>query len=325
MTPPLYAGVDGGGRKTLAVVGDERGNVLGEGWAGPSNHAVVGLEAAIREVRSAVKAALAAIGGTGDAEDGREPTERRLRAAALCLSGADRPADQALLESAFARERLAARIGVWNDGFAVLRAGTADDRAIAVVAGTGINAVGRNGGRRAQLPALGALTGDWGGTTDLVRETLALAMRAHDGRGRATSLTAPLLAALRFGSMDELLEAVHARRVDAGRLGALVPLLFDAANEGDAAARAVVERLATELAVCAAAIGRRLDLGDASVPVVFGGGTVRAGGAFLAAAIRAAIARVLPAANVVLVDREPAYGAYLLALELAARAGPNDR
>ena len=76
-----------------------------------------------------------------------------------------------------------------NDTFALLRAGTDSPDAIAVVCGAGINCVGRAAdGRIARFPALGMLSGDWGGGQHLAALALWHAARAEDGRGPATAL-----------------------------------------------------------------------------------------------------------------------------------------
>lgn len=310
--PPLFLGVDGGGHKTLAIVGDAQGNLLGVCRTGPSNHRQVGLEAAVREIRTAALGALREAGARVGADVGA-----RVEAAVFCLAGADLPEDVILLTGPLAAAGFRGRIGVWNDAYAVLRAGTATDRGVAVVAGSGINAVGRAGERRAQLPALGPLTGDWGSVADLAREALALAMRAWDGRGEPTTLTAAALDAFGAPTAATLVERIARGEFQLDDARRLVPHLLRAAADGDRPARRVVERLAEELAACATAIAARLELGDSAIPVVFGGGTVRAGGLVLETALRRATAARLPRASVVIVRHEPAWGAYLLALDIA--------
>lgn len=309
---PWFLGVDGGGHKTLAIVGDAQGNLLGVCRTGPSNHRQVGLEAAVREIRTAALGALRDAGGRVETDVGG-----RVEAAAFCLAGTDLPEDETLLGEALAAVGSGGRIGVWNDGYAVLRAGTAADRGVAVVAGSGINAVGRVGERRAQLPALGPLTGDWGSVADLAREALALTMRAWDGRGEPTALTAAALDVFGAPTAAALVERIARGEFQLDDARRLVPHLLRAAADGDRPARRVVERLAEELAACATAIGARLELGDSAIPVVFGGGTVRAGGFVLERALRRSTAARLPRASVVIVRHEPAWGAYLLALDLA--------
>jgi len=56
-TPSYVLGVDGGGTKTRAVVADARGEVLGEGRAGPSNPLRVGVSEATAAVREAAERA----------------------------------------------------------------------------------------------------------------------------------------------------------------------------------------------------------------------------------------------------------------------------
>src|SRR2546423_13943834 len=61
--PEYLLGVDGGGTKTHAVIADEHGRVLGEGFAGPSNPLRVGVNSAAAAVREAVDQACDAAGG----------------------------------------------------------------------------------------------------------------------------------------------------------------------------------------------------------------------------------------------------------------------
>ena len=50
-------GVDGGGTKTLALLGDLDGNVLARGVSGPSNYNAVGFDAACSALESAISVA----------------------------------------------------------------------------------------------------------------------------------------------------------------------------------------------------------------------------------------------------------------------------
>src|SRR4029077_4052843 len=96
---------------------------------------------------------------------GLDPTRRPLAAVgAMCLSGADSPADIRRLSAAIAALGLiAAPLDVRNDTEAPLRAGT-DGWGGAVVCGAGINAIARApDGRVARFAGLGAISGDSGG------------------------------------------------------------------------------------------------------------------------------------------------------------------
>ncbi len=165
-----------------------------------------------------------------------------------------------------------------------------------------------------RFPALGAITGDWGGGYDVGFAALAAAVRAQDGRGRPTLLEASVPAY--FGLPDPLAVSValHVGKLPEDRLVELPPLLFDAARQGDEVAGEVVLRLAAEVVAVAVAAVRRLALLDDDLDVVLGGGLLRAGLAPLDDAVRAGILRAAPAARLLVVDQEPIVGAGLLAL-----------
>jgi hypothetical protein len=112
-------------------------------------------------------------GGTGAAD-----------VAQLNMAGVDFPTEEEELRDAIEARGWAERTEVGNDTFAVLRAGTERGWGVAVVCGTGINCVGVSAdGRHVRFPALGQITGDWGGGTDVGYAALYAAARSEDGRG----------------------------------------------------------------------------------------------------------------------------------------------
>ncbi len=132
--------------------------------------------------------------------------------AQVMLAGADLPDEEAALRAAVEARGWAARTAVGNDTFAILRAGSDRGWGVAVVCGAGINCVGvAPDGRTARFPALGPITGDWGGGLDVGMAALAAAARGEDGRGPRTSLERTVPAA--FGLAD----SAGARRGDPHR------------------------------------------------------------------------------------------------------------
>ena len=73
----------------------------------------------------------------------------------------------------------------------------------------------------------------------------------------------------------DVTRAMYDGRMSQRRLEELAPLVFAAAADGDAVARAIVDRLADELAVMAVAIARRLRVARREVDVVLTGGVFR--------------------------------------------------
>ena len=113
--------------------------------------------------------------------------------------------------------RSTTRVG--NDTFAVLRAGTERGWGVAVTCGAGINCVGvAPDGRHVRFPALGPITGDWGGGYDVGEAGLSAAARSEDGRGPATQLERLVPGALRPRLAARARAQIHVRR-DRGRAG----------------------------------------------------------------------------------------------------------
>jgi N-acetylglucosamine kinase-like BadF-type ATPase len=231
------------------------------------------------------------------------------------LCGVDVPADIDELTEAVSRTGWVRRATVDNDTFALLRAGSDAPDAVAVVCGAGINCAGRAAdGRIARYPSLGWETGDWGGSEMLGRDVLFHAARAEDGRGEQSVL--PEIVSAHFGiPVADVGEAVHYKRLRQGRLGELAPAIVAAAEEGDAVARALVDRLAEEVALMAT---RALaDLGLDAADVVLGGGMLRSGRGLLFEEVVERLRQRAPGTRPVAATDPPVVGATLVALEAA--------
>jgi N-acetylglucosamine kinase-like BadF-type ATPase len=310
MSPVL--GVDAGASKTFALVAGEGSEILGFGQGGPGNHQVVGLESALVEIGRACEAALAQAGVSPPVDLGF-----------FGLAGADLPVDFALLTPAIEAMGLACRVRIKNDTLVALRAGLKRSWGVAVICGTGFNAGGIGpDGQEVQLPGLGALSGDWGGGSDIVQEVIRLVARSWDGRGEPTVLAEMVLAALEVPSVEDLISQLYEHQFDPNqdlldqhRLLSLVPLVFEAAYAGDGVAQALLVRLGTEVGVTANAIIRRLGLETSDVEVVLGGGVFKGKGPLLLDTVTQVVHQLAPRATILLPEFEPVAGAVFLALE----------
>ncbi|MER6215572.1 N-acetylglucosamine kinase [Streptomyces sp. NPDC001272] len=318
--PPSAAvlALDAGNSKTDAALVGGDGTVLGTGRAGGFQPPRTGVGAAVDVLGEAVAAAAAAAGLAGP------PFAVRVSA---CLANADLPAEERELAGAVAARGWGTATEVRNDTFALLRAGVDRPRGVAVVCGAGINCVGMlPDGRTARFPALGRISGDWGGGGGLAEEALWWAARAEDGRGGPTGLAKALPGHFGLGSMAGLIEGLHLGGIPRSRLHELVPVLFEVAAAGDAVASALVERQAEEVVALAAVALERLGLLAEEVPVVLGGGVLTAGHRQLDARIGELLAARAPRARLSVVTAPPVLGAALLGLDaLGAPAGAYGR
>ena len=204
---------------------------------------------------------------------------------------------------------------VRNDTFAVLRAGTERGWGVAVTCGAGINCVGvAPDGRTARFPALGELTGDWGGGRDVGFAALAAAARSEDGRGPKTSLERLVPAHFGVGTPLELAESIHRRRISTGRVVELAPIVL-AEADSDPVAGEIVDRLGAEVVALARAAIERLEMTEQRVEVLLGGGVLQAGDGRLLVAIEDGLRAVGPAIAARRTSSPPIVGAALSAIE----------
>ena len=300
-------GVDGGNSKTLAVVADESGLIRGVGRSGNSNYQGLGLEAAMYQVRAAVEEALQSAG-----------LQRTSVAAVFyALAGADLPEDFDRLLPALKQLDVAPRAELDNDSIAALWSGTDSPDAVVVVWGAGTNGAGRNrAGMTIRLPALGSISGDWGGGGDFGREAIWRVVRAHDGRGRPTLLQELVLDALGVDGVDEMIRRLYFKQISGAQLIGLAPLVFRAADAGDRVAAEIVIRGGEEVVTTARALLGRLGILETAATVVLAGGMFRAGSALFMRTIERAIEQVAPFACILQPDVEPVVGAAFGALNL---------
>jgi N-acetylglucosamine kinase-like BadF-type ATPase len=297
----LILAVDGGNSKTDVALVDTSGAVLATGRGPGFAPQVVGVARAM----ASVDAAIAAAGGVGPGVDH----------VSACLAGADLPVEEETLAAAFAARGFP-DVVVRNDTFALLRAGCDGPPAAAVVCGAGINAVAvATDGRVARFPALGRISGDFGGGIDLGTETLWAAVRAEDGRGPATSLERLVRQHFGVAAVSEVTLGLHFGDMTFEKMGELVPGLLDAAAEGDRVAGAIVARMADEVVVLAEVALRRLDLLGERSQVVLGGGVLTARHPLLTRLVTDGLAQRVPHGTPSIVDAPPILGAALLGLE----------
>jgi N-acetylglucosamine kinase-like BadF-type ATPase len=311
--------IDAGNSKTDVALVAADGSVLATARGGPFRPDRVGAEAAVAGLVSLVEQTRAAAG-----PDGTHPLALRV---AACLANADLPVEHEALESAIASYGWAASIEVFNDTFALLRAGLDEPRGVAVVCGAGINCAGLlPDGRTARFAAVGHISGDWGGGGNLWQEAMWWAARAVDGRGPATALSDALPRHAGRRDMDALITAVRLGMLSESECMELTPVLFEVAASGDEVATALVLRQADEVVLLAVAALRTLEVLDESIPVVLGGGVLTAGHRQLMDEITRLLSERAPLASPVVVRTPPVVGAALLGLDgLGAPSAAQER
>lgn len=302
-----YLGIDAGGTKTLALIADAEGRVLGAGRAGTGNWEGVGLDGAYAAYAQAVAEALAAAG----------LRREQIAAAGYALAGMDWPSDEGRLTPLIERLGLPGPHALVNDAFAALRAGAPDNVGVAVIAGTGSTIAGRNrAGGTFRTFGLGALWGESNGASGLVLGAFRALGRSHFGSGPPTALEPRILAACGAPSVPALAERLSRGEAEWPR-GTLAPLVLAVSDEGDAAAQAVVREAGAELGLNAAAVAQRLGLAGEPFALVLAGGVLATGNALLVESLLAVVREAAPGVRPLVLNAPPAVGSVLLAMDAA--------
>ena len=316
----ILLGIDAGGTKTE-----------GHGWCletglhhrvvgPPSNYQGVGMEAASAVWRDIISDCLVEL-------DADSPDD--IAAAGLGIAGLDRPKDEALIDSVFSSLLPAASYELVNDAYLALRGGTPDGIGVAVVSGTGCNAMGTNaGGDRFRVGGIGPEFGDLGSASDIGQEALRAAFRSQDDRGPHTLITTLLMERLGLERLDDMVDYFlfdYAAEVEDGfqlELGLLAPLVFEAALKDDAVAIGILEWAGKELGLSARAVARNLFARNDEFPVILGGSVLQKGASpHLRMALDADLRSEFPNVRMSILQQPPVFGALRYAIDRYAATG----
>jgi Predicted N-acetylglucosamine kinase len=256
-------GVDGGGTKTLALLGDLDGNVLARGVSGPSNYNAVGFDAACSTLESAIRMA-------------QKDYPGEISALCLGLAGAGRKEDIELFEHWVVDKFPKTAVKVVSDAEILLMADAQSGPALVLICGTGSIVYGRTtSGELIRAGGWGYLFGDEGSGYAIGVAALREVMRAYDGRGAETLLSALVLKHYGLHTPSELVRTIYGSESPRSLIAALSDLVEQAARQGDSVAIAILEESSRELARAIAAVYPKL--GAPTVPLIVTGGTILQG------------------------------------------------
>ncbi len=297
-------GIDGGATKTIAILGSVDGKVLGRGQGGSSNYQNVGTASAIHSIRRAVSEA------RQHASAGRQKAE----IAVVGLAGVDSSKDERAAKQFVDKTNIAHRAFVVHDSIAYLHSAFRSQSGIMVESGTGCVAAGINSaGRYVRVGGWGALFDDEGSGYDIGRKALNAAFRAVDGRGPRTRLVCAIKRKFRLESLEDLLYIIYSTGFTVDEIVGLAHLVSKAAIH-DGVSRRILEDAGTTLGGLACVVAKRLNMNRNYVKVATVGGVFNAG-KYLTWAFKQRIKQECPLAEIVRPDVDPAFGAFLLALQ----------
>ena len=267
MTSPTrcWIGVDGGGTRSRAMVGDARGRELGVVVGGPGLIDARDPGGSVREVAVVVRAAAAAA-----------CVELPVRGLWAGLAGSGHEAARTAAEEELRDLGLAGRVAVGSDVDAAHADAFGTGAGMLLVVGTGsiVRAVDPLG-EVLTVGGWGALLGDEGSGYRIGLDGVSAVLRSADGREPKTALTAALLSSTGTAGPGSL--AAWAIGATKGEIAALFGPVATAARQGDTVAARVIHHALGGIRALMEAALARTSRWEGRPPIAFVGGLIREG------------------------------------------------
>jgi N-acetylglucosamine kinase-like BadF-type ATPase len=297
-------GIDAGGTKTIALLADRNGQIIGEGRAGGANLQTEG-ELQVEKILHEV--IVKAMGERHSVPD----------AVCLGMAGVDRESDGRIIRGIVQRLGFRQNALVVNDALIALVAGAGANPGVVVISGTGSIAYGvSHHGFAARAGGWGPTLGDEGSGYWIGRRALEAVVRDVDGRGPRTTLTERVLEYFSLPRPELLISEIYHQPHGRRAIASLAPIVDRARVDGDLVAAEIMIAAADELAKAAGSVITRLEMRGEQFPILLAGGMLKRSD-WLAAEIERRMAETAPRADVLALTHEPVIGAVRLAVAAA--------
>ena len=300
-----YLGVDGGGTKTIAVIGDEDGHLLGWGTGGPSNAHFCLPQTALQSIQDSIQRARA--------QAGDKPVSR----AALCVPGLKHHFDPVEIAVALAITPEAPQIT--GDDVSTFYGALGHAYGIVVLAGTGSFALGMDcHGKRVSVGGWGPLLGDEGSGFAIGQAALKAVICEYEARGPSTVLTGLIKSHFALNDLFDLRSRIYQSSSYQNVISGIAPLVLEAVQAGDRMAQVIIHDAGTALGKLAVVVLRQIDFDLDTDTVVLTGG-IRNLGDWILAPFEQEIHKHAESIRIRPPRFIPAVGALMLALEADGR------
>ncbi len=254
----LFLALDGGGTKTVALLCDEAGHVLGFGLSGPGNPLSAGDEQAANHAGEAVLQAL----GTRRVD---EVIHCRLYVPGFsrCLP-------------LFLQKFPGLDADVCSDAMSAYFSCIGKPGGIVVLSGTGSFALGLDASlKQYTAGGWGHLLGDEGSGYHIGRMALQALMRNQEEGNPPTGLDREIMQSFHAAQPRDIIKVVYGPGFDRSQMASLCPLVGRAAGRGEKDAIKILDLAAESLCLLALSVQRRMAL--VKGPVGLTGGVARLG------------------------------------------------
>jgi N-acetylglucosamine kinase-like BadF-type ATPase len=215
-----YISADGGGTKLLAVMFDERLNLISQSKSGAVNPCFTDISDIERNMRSSIDCCLAKTGVT------------QIEHLYITMPGPHELYERIIRE----RCTLGGCTG-FSEGYACITSGLLQHRGIAALAGTGSGLFCVDGNKTiCSIGGWGALFGDEGSGYEIGAAGIRAAQYAIDGRGKDTLLVEMIKTQFGFKNLQDIVSYTYRKNDYRNTISSVCLAVCNAAAQGDSAA-----------------------------------------------------------------------------------------
>ena len=230
-------GIDGGGSKTLAYLGDMKGNLIDGKVFGPSNYQIIGkdtTESVFREI-------------LGFFLNKNNIKIEDIKFISTGIAGLDREKDRTFLQSIFNSMNLSCDIILNNDSYTSRTGGLNNQDGIIVASGTGSVALGKRGSNYHRTGGWTHILGDEGSGYSIGLNALKSIMKIYDGRLEKTKLYYELLKKIQVDDPRDTITYAYDKVHNTRDIASLTPLVFEYLKEKDSLSLRLVNAAVDDL------------------------------------------------------------------------------
>ncbi len=230
-------GIDGGGSKTLAYLGDMNGNIINKNTFGPSNYQIIGKESTEEVFKEILEFFIRK----------NNLNSNNLKFISAGIAGLDRESDRTILQSIFDSMNLSCDVILQNDSYTSLAGGLNYQDGVIVASGTGSVAVGKKGSKYHRVGGWTHVLGDEGSGYSIGLNALKMMMKIYDGRFKKTKLYYELLDKIHVEDPRDTISYTYDKVHNTREIASLAPLVFKYLEEKDPLALLLVNRAVDDL------------------------------------------------------------------------------
>lgn len=261
----LFIGFDGGGTKTMCIIGDAKGTILACATGASTNLK----SRSSKDVKEVIHTLLAEVLQSAHAN------KEQVKGIFVSTAGGDREEDRERWKQwIFEYGLVPNELTIVNDAVGALTAGTKTNTGIVLIAGTGsiAYAVKEGNTRPIRSGGWGYLLGDEGSGYDIGNQALKMILRAYDGRGHDKgTLTTSILEQTGLENPEQLITYIYEDPYPRKLIANLAKHVVLLAEQGETNAKDIIQCAIEELVELVKSVIRH-DQACKAFPLVIAGG-----------------------------------------------------